>query len=130
MNHLVRYVDANYLTLRIINAARAVYNILGPGFAEEKYRKAISNELKRIDLDVQQLFPVDVWQSGELVELLFLDLFIEWHVIVEVIASQKPIDNRQRFEMNNSLEPAGADLGLLINFGRQKLEIEPVFHGA
>ena len=129
MNHLIRYVDANYLTLRIINAARAVHTILGPGFSEEKYRKAISNELQRMNLDVQQLFPVDVWQSGELADLLFLDLFIEWHVVVEVIASQKPIENRLRLEMSSSLEPAGADLGLLINFGRQRLEVEPVFPG-
>ena len=85
------------------------------------------NDLRRQNLEVQRLFPVDVWQSGELAELYYLDLFIEWQVIVNIKVSHKPFTELEREEMGETLDAAGASLGMLLNFGRCGLEYERIF---
>jgi GxxExxY protein len=128
MNPLAWYEVGNQLTTRILRAARSVYQCLGPGYCEEDYRKGLINDLQRQNLEVQRLFPVDVWQSGELAELYFLDLFIEWQVIVKIIVSHKPFTDLVREEMCAHLEAAGADLGMLLNFGgRGGIDYERIF---
>ena len=127
MRPLMRYETGNFVASTIIRAARSVHSCLGPGYPEEAYRKAITNELQRKNLEVQHLFPVDVWQAGELAQLYFLDLYVGWEVIVEIKATRRPFSDREIMQMNNYLDAAGAHLGLLLNFGKRDLEFEPIF---
>lgn len=127
MGSLAPYDLGNQLSARILSAARSVHQYLGPGYPEETYRKAIVNELRRQHLEVQRLFPVDVWQSAELAELYFLDLFVEWQVIVEIKATRGPLIDEIYENMMAYLDAAEAPLGLLLNFGRRRLEYERIF---
>jgi GxxExxY protein len=128
MNPLAWYEVGNQLTTRILRSARSVYQCLGPGCCENDYRKGLINDLQRQNLEIQRLFPVDVWQSGELAELYFLDLFVEWQVIVKIFVSHKSFTEHEREEMCATLEASGAELGMLLNFGgRGGLEYERVF---
>ncbi len=127
MEPLVWYEVGNQLSARIIQAARDVFDCLGPSCSDKEYRKAMVNLLERQNLDVQQRFPVDVWQANELAQLYFLDLWVEWQVIVNIQASRRPISSIEREDMIEHLEAAGAPLGVLLNFGRHGLEYERVF---
>ncbi len=124
---LAWYEVGNYLSLRIIRAAQEVFNCLGPGYPEEDYRRGVINRLELDRLDVQRRFPVDVWQSGELAELFFLDLYVEMQVVVQVLASGDPIDALSRRTALLQLEASGAPLGILLNFGRSRMEYERIF---
>ena len=127
MKPLMRYETGHFLASQVIRAARSVHECLGPGYEADYYRRAITNELQRRKLEVQRLFPVDVWQGGELAELFFLDLFVEWQVIVEIKASRRPFSDSERDQVIDYLEAAGAPVGLLFNFGRGDLVFEPFF---
>lgn len=126
MGNLARYDIGNNLSARIISAAQAVYECLGPGYPVEDYRRAIENELRRRRMRVQSRFPVDVWQAHELAALYFLDLFVEWQIVVEVKASRRPFEAPERDLMAAYLDAANAPMGLLINFGRRGMEYERV----
>jgi iron complex transport system substrate-binding protein len=127
MRQLARYDLGNHLSTRIVDAARIALDCLGPGLLEKAYRHSVAKTLRRQSLDVQELFPVDAWQSGELARLYFLDLLIDWQVVVDVRVLQQPIPPDYRDEMRLALEVTGAPLGLLLNFGRDRLEFERIF---
>jgi GxxExxY protein len=129
MKPITRYELGNFLSLRIIDAAQEVHRHIGPGYPIERYRRAIGTELRRQLLEVQDRFPVDIWQSRELAALYFLDMFVEWQVIVAVRTDRRAFLSEEREQMAACLEATGASLGILFNFGRPRLEFERVFPG-
>ena len=74
----------NDLTYRVIEAAMAVHNQIGPGFKEEVYEKALEVELNRQGMVVQRQYPLPVVYEGEQEALFYLDLYVEDQVVVEV----------------------------------------------
>lgn len=123
------YQDAtgNDLTYRVIGAAMAVHNSLGPGYKEEVYERALFAELAQREIGVERQFPVEVYQDGVLVGLFYLDLFVEQSVVVEVKAFSHQLTNDERAQVINYLKATGAPVGLLFNFGRRTLEYKRIF---
>ena len=64
MSKLVQDATGNNLTYRIIGAAMAVHNQLGPGYKEELYERALAAELTARAPPVQHQFPMEVWHAG------------------------------------------------------------------
>ena len=60
---LVQDSTGNDLTYRIIGAAMAVHNALGPGYREEVYERALNAELQKRGIQSQCQFPVEVWHA-------------------------------------------------------------------
>jgi len=129
MSPLVLDATGNDLTYRIIGAAMAVHNQVGPGFKEEVYEKALEVELNRLNVAVQRQVPVPVEYQGEQVALFYLDLYIDDQVVVEVKALSHPLTNDELAQVINYLKATRAPVGLLFNFGRRKLEYKRVFPG-
>jgi len=65
MSKLVVDSTGNDLTFRIIGAAMAVHNKLGPGYKEEIYERALALELNSCELEVQTQYPVSVEMDDE-----------------------------------------------------------------
>ena len=63
------------------------------------------------------------------VVVFYLDLWIEEQVVVEVKAFSHQLTNDERAQLINYLKATGAPVGLLINFGRRKLEFKRIFSG-
>src|SRR5512146_1231747 len=124
MGPLAAYDLGNQRSARIISAARGAHQIIGPCQTGAFYRQAILNELQQQKLDVQNLFPVDVWQSGELAELFFPDLFVEWQVIVNIKVHRQAISIEELDDLHACLSAADAPMGVLLNFGKTRLEYE------
>jgi GxxExxY protein len=124
-------VDAtgNDLTYRIIGAAMAVHNEIGPGFKEEVYEKALEVKLNHDGVNVERQYPVSVVYEGEQVAIFYLDLFAEKQVVVEVKTFSHQLTNDDLAQVINYLKATGAPVGLLFNFGRRKLEYRRVFPG-
>ena len=119
----------NDLTYRIIGAAMAVHNDIGPGFKEEVYEKAMEVKLNEEEMSVERQFPVSVEYEGEQVALFYLDLFVENQVVVEIKAFSHQLTNDELAQVINYLKATGAPIGLLFNFGRRKLDFRRVFPG-
>lgn len=62
MPDLVADATSNDLTDRIIGAAMAVHNALGPGY-NEVYERALATELQRREIGVQRQVPVEVFHE-------------------------------------------------------------------
>jgi len=130
MSQLVQDATGNDLTYRIIGAAMAVHNSLGPGYKEEVYERALAAELNERAIAAQCQFPVEVSHAGVQVALFYLDLFVEGTVVVEAKAFGHQLTNDERAQVINYLKATGAPVGLLFNFGRRKLEYKRIFPGA
>jgi len=129
MSNLVQDATGNDLTYRIIGAAMAVHNHLGPGYKEEVYERALAAELGERNIAAERQFPVEVWHAGVQVALFYLDLFVEGTVVVEVKAFPHQLTNDELGQVINYLKAARAPVGLLFNFGRRKLQYRRVFPG-
>ena len=111
------------ITKSIIGAAFEVYRILGYGFLEKVYQKAMQVELSQNGLQAELEQPIKIRFKGAIVGDYYADLFVEGKVIVELKAAKvyRPKDEAQ---LLNELKATGVEVGLLINFGAQKVEFK------
>ncbi len=111
------------ITEQIIGAAFEVHGVLGYGFLESVYQKALQVELIRRGLTCKLEEPIRVLYKGVDVGRFEADLLVNDCVIVElkVAKDYQPSDEAQ---LLNELKATGLKVGLLINFGRQKVEFK------
>ncbi len=111
------------LTKEIIGAAFEVHKTLGYGFLERVYQKALQIELINRGLQVEIEHPIKVTYKGVIVGDYFADLLVGDSVVVElkIAPSYNPQDEPQ---LLNELKATGIKVGLLINFGRTKVEFK------
>ena len=115
------------LTHKIISCAYKVYNKLGFGFLESIYRKAMVIELIRAGLNVEEEKPLKVfYDDGEELGIFSIDLFVEDTVVVE-LKTQKHIAKENEVQLVNYLKGLRKDIGLLINFSPEGVEIKRKF---
>ncbi len=113
------------LTKSIIGAAFEVSNSLGCGFLEKVYENALAIELRAKGHVVEQQAQRQVFYRGELVGLYQADLIVDDEVIVELKATRSR-EEAHRAQCLNYLRAAEKPLGLLINFGCPRLDIQRV----
>ena len=110
------------LTGKIIGAFFSVYNHLGYGFSEKVYENALALELRKLNLEVQQQVPIDVYYEGQVVGEYLADIIVDKLVMVELKAA-KQISDEHEAQLLNYLKATSLKVGLLINFGSHpKLE--------
>ena len=129
MPNLVRDATGNDLTYRIIGAAMEVHNTLGPGHKEEVYERALAVALEERGMGVARQVPVEVGYHDVPVGLFVLDLLVEGLVVVELKAFAHQLTDDELGQIINYLQVAQAPVGLLLNFGRRRLEYRRVFPG-
>lgn len=111
------------LTKEIIGAAFEVHKVLGYGFLERVYQKALQAELVSRGLRVEIEHPIKVVYKGVVVGDYYADLLIQELVVVELKIA--PSYNRQdEPQLLNELKATNIKVGLLINFGRAKVEFK------
>ncbi|SEA45300.1 GxxExxY protein [Desulfuromusa kysingii] len=115
----------NSLSEQIIGCAYAVGNSLGYGFLEKVYENAIAHELVKSGLDVSRQQPIKVYYDGVDVGDYFADLVVDDEIIIELKAV-KNIDSIHLAQCLNYLKATQKKLGLLINFGHNRVEVKRV----
>jgi GxxExxY protein len=100
---------------RIIGAAIEVHRLLGPGFLESVYEKALLYELNLRGLKAEKQKDILVPYKDIQIEGQRLDLLVGGRVIVELKAVSEfhPLHQAQ---LLSYLKATGLRLGLLINF--------------
>ena len=107
----------------IIGSAMKVHNTIGNGFPEVIYHRALQIELKKTDLLVQSEIERPVHYDGLIIGKRRLDLLVNGQVLIELkaLALFDPSGNSQ---VLNYLTAFQLPVGLLINFGKKRLEFK------
>ena len=111
------------VTEQIIGAAFEVHDVLGYGFLERVYQNAMKIELELRGLRVELESKIKVWYKGTLAGFYEADLLVNECVIVELKVS-KQYQAADEAQLLNELKATGIKVGLLINFGRTKVEFK------
>lgn len=111
------------ITRDIIGAAFEVYRELGYGFLEKVYQRAMQVELTLRGRNALLEHRIPVRYKGQPVGEYVADLLVDLQVLVElkVAAEYQTADEAQ---LLNELKATGLKVGLLINFGRNKVEFK------
>lgn len=104
------------LSHRVIGAFYGVYNVLGFGFLESVYRRALAIELTRRGFHVATEVPAEVRYDGELVGVFRADILVESRVVLELKAARK-LSQADEMQVLNYLRATDLDLGFLLHFG-------------
>ena len=109
------------VTQQLIGAAFEVHNILGFGFLEKVYQRAMQVELQARGVKVELEPKIQVQFKGVVVGDYAADLLVAGKIIVELKtdAHYQPAHEAQ---LLNELRGTGVHLGYLINFGRERVE--------
>jgi GxxExxY protein len=107
----------------IIGAAFEVYNELGYGFLEKVYQKALQVELLKRGYSAELETAIKVKYKDVIVGEFAADLLVEDKVIVELKVAQK-YNSKDEPQLLNELKATGIEVGLLINFGKEKVEFK------
>ncbi len=111
------------VTEKIIGAAFEVYRVLGYGFLESVYQKALQVELQRAGVKAEIECPIKVNYKGAIVGEFRADVFVNDVVVVE-LKTAKNYNSDDEPQLLNELKATGIKVGLLINFGRTKVEFK------
>ena len=120
-------MEENFLhgevTKQIIGAAFEVYGVPGHGFLESVYKKAMQVEWQRLGLKAEIEAPIKVLYKNVDVGDFRADLRVNDVVIVE-LKTVKNYNAEDEPQLLNELKATGIKAGLLINFGRTKVEFK------
>jgi GxxExxY protein len=108
-------------SFQILAAAFEVHNILGAGYLENVYQKALVKELVTRGLKAEERKAISVTYKGEEVGSYIADIVVNDEIILEL----KAIESLARIheaQLLNYLKGTGLNLGFLINFGKEKVE--------
>lgn len=117
------------LTESILGCCFDVMNELGAGFLESVYKNALTIAMKDKGLSVQVEKRFEVIFRGQKIGVYVADLIINERVIVELKCCEQ-IHNEHQAQLINYLKTSGIAVGLLVNFGRRKLDYKRLYHPA
>ena len=116
-------MNMNEVTYKINGAIFEVNRILGSGFLEKVYQRALLIELRKRGLKAQSGVPIQVLYKSKLVGDYFADIVVEDGIILELKAIEK-FQKVHEAQLLNYLKATGMHIGFLINFTHPKAEIK------
>ena len=120
-------MDINDLTHKIIGASMQVHRVLGNGFQEVIYQRALAVEFNHIGISFEREKEMNIFYRDVQVGTRRVDFFIESSVMVELKAVSE-LEEAHKAQAINYLEAYGIANGLLINFGKTSLEFKRVYN--
>jgi len=110
------------LGYQVQGALQGVYNALGPGFRELTYQRAVVRALQARDIPLETEKVIDIVYDGQVIDQYRLDLVVDDKIILELKAVDE-LHPRHEAQLLSYLRASGLHLGLLVNFGSDKLKI-------
>ncbi|MDO8585941.1 MAG: GxxExxY protein [Armatimonadota bacterium] len=115
----------NEISEEIIGCCFKVSNTLGSGFLEKVYENALAHELRKCGRIVEQKKSVIVRYDGQIIGEYFADLLVDRCVLIELKAVDFLAESHTA-QCLNYLRATELKLGLVVNFGRPKVEVKRV----
>jgi len=119
--------EQDKITREVIGSAMEVHNILGNGFQEVIYQRALSVEMKLRQIEHQREFEMPLFYKGVDVGQRRVDFLVENEISVEIKAIIN-LEDVHLAQAMNYLEAYNLQTGLLINFGAKSLQFKRLFN--
>lgn len=113
------------ITQAIIGAAMEVHRIMGNGYQEVIYQRALAIEFGLRKIRFKSQMEMLLSYKGELIGTRRADFFVEDLIMVELKAVIL-LEDVHLAQALNYLEASQNEVGLLINFGARSLQIKRV----
>jgi GxxExxY protein len=113
------------LTGQIIGAAMEVHRILGPGFVEAVYQRALIHELKIRGLGVETERRLEIHYKDAFVGMHRLDIVVDKAIVVELKAVSGIVE-AHRSQAISYLRASGLEVALILNFGEPSLTFKRI----
>ena len=102
----------------------AIHRYHRNGHLEKIYENALVSRLRKQGLEVQQQYPISVFdEDGTLLGEFFADLFVDGRLVVELKAARAVADEHVA-QLLGYLRSSRTETGLLINFGSPILHVK------
>jgi len=115
-----KYLD---ITGKIINAAIEVHKVLGAGYQEIIYHKAMILALSERGLSCESEKEFYIFFRNRNIGEYKLDLVVAGKVIVELKAVIGEMPEVFKAQVISYLKASGLEVGLLMNFGNESLDV-------
>ena len=115
------------VTYQIIGAALKVHHRIGPGHKEAVYQGLLTDEMVARGLTVEPERAIEIVVDEKVYGLLYLDHLVNEAVVVECKAIPHLLTNEEVAQVITYLAATGLPVGLLLNFGRRRLEFRRIF---
>ncbi len=113
------------LTGKIIGCAMEVHKVLGNGFQEVIYQRALAIEMANQGLAYSREHEMEIFYKEQNIGTRRVDFFVEAKIMVELKAIIQ-LEDVHLAQAINYLEAYNMNVGLLINFGSQSLQFKRV----
>jgi len=111
------------LTSKIIGGAMYVHKILGNGFQEVIYQRALAIEMGLAGISFIREFEMPIFYRSDQIGTRRVDFLVEGIISVELKAITK-MEDVHLSQAINYLEAYNLEIGLLINFGENSLNFK------
>ena len=122
-------VDKKYkyseLTGKIIGCAMEVHKILGNGFQEVIYQRALAIEMSQQGIDFSREHEMKIYYKDYEIGTRRVDFLVEDKIMVEIKALVS-LEEVHLAQAKNYLEAYNLEVGLLINFGAKSLQFKRI----
>lgn len=131
MSKLIENAPHADITHRIIGAAMAIHNDLGPGHREEVYHRAMIQRMPtppyELSFEDEPALPVED-EAGNILFVYKPDFRVEQRVFTELKAQTHPLTNDDIAQVIDYFAACPTcEVALLFNFGRPRLEWKRLF---
>jgi GxxExxY protein len=111
-------------TETIIYFANEVHNSLGSGFLEIVYKDALELEFEENAICYEREKEFTIKYKEVVLNRKFHADFIMFDAVIVEVKAKQTIGNEDTAQLLNYLKCSECEVGLLLNFGRSKLEIK------
>jgi len=113
------------LTELIIKGIIKVHQILGPGFLESIYRKALIIELRKQGVRAETEKEIMVYYEGENIGRHRLDILVEDKVIIE-LKTVEELSKAHYAQVRSYLKATELRVAILVNFAKEKADFRRI----
>jgi len=123
MNIIKSEYKYSELTGKIIGCSIEVHKMLGNGFPERIYQRALAIEFEQNGLNFKREMEMPVYYRDIRIGTRRVDFFVENKIMVELKALTD-LEDAHLAQALNYLEAFKMEIGLLINFGAKSLQFK------
>ena len=115
------------LTHKIIGCCMKVHRVLGSGYPEVIYQRALVIEFQKSDITFNREMEMDIFYEGTHIGKRRVDFYVEDKIMLELKAIGE-ISDLHIAQTMNYCQLYDLPFGLLINFGGKSLEYKRVYN--
>lgn len=104
------------LKRNVIEMCSRIFRVIGPGFREAVYEKALVVELNLASVAFVSQAPVPIYYKGTSVGVGYADIIVDNQLVLELKAAKTPISPGNMSQCRGYMRSLHLDHGLVINF--------------